>query len=140
MSGCFRPYISFVSSLQCLECVFGSMAVILFRFVVHERNVEVLFAGHPLNQGVGAIKKRMPLSVPVDSKRVAAYFLCFLSLSMDDSRVVAVVLNPDMIRITKPRLKRSDDLRPLIVVRDISKAVLAAAMVARMWYKAGRDQ
>ena len=62
--------IFFVSALQRLERVFGGVAVILFRFVVHQRNVEVLFARHLLDQGIAAIKERMTLSVPIHGKGV----------------------------------------------------------------------
>src|SRR5215469_15646050 len=86
--------IFFISALQRLERVFGGVAVILFRLVVHQRNVEVLFARHLLDQGIAAIKERMTPSVPIHGKGINTQFLRFLDLPMNDRRIIAVVLNP----------------------------------------------
>ena len=58
---------------------------------------------------------------------------------MDDRRIIAVVLNPDMIRIAKPRLECGNHFRSLGALRDIANGVFAASMITRMRYETGRD-
>src|SRR4029077_8987252 len=59
--------------------------------------------------------------------RVNSKVLGLLDLSADHPRIVTGVVDPDMVRVTEPRLKRGDNPRRGFTQREITKKGIAAA-------------
>ena len=69
----------------------------------------------------------MPWAIPIDCERVNSKVLGLLDLSADHPRIVTGVVDPDMVRVTEPRLKRGDNPRRGFTQREITKKGIAAA-------------
>ncbi len=86
------------------------MSVVFLSFVVHKRDVKMFFACDLLHECIGTIKKRMPQSIPINREGVNPQVLGLFDLFANHLRIVAGVINFDMVRIPEPRLKPGDDL------------------------------
>ena len=93
---------------------------VLIRLVVHHGDVKLVLCRHLLHQGVTAIDKRLPVSVPVHYKCRDSHSLGMANLALDHRRIVGGIANGDVPGMPEPCLIHGDDLRR-VSVRSISQ-------------------
>ena len=82
----------------------------------------------------------MPISVPVNRKRIYPHVLRLLDLMAEDARVLAVIADVDMPGITKPRLVIGDQLGRARGIGNILLADLPhIGAITTAGNKAGQD-
>src|SRR6266576_955297 len=100
----------------------------------------MFLAGNFLHQCVTAIEKRVPRSVPVDCESVDPKVLRLLDLLANYPRIVAGVINLDMVWIAKPRLEPGDYLWSGLMQRQVPQNRIAPPRpIARIRNRTGSD-
>src|SRR6185369_2813368 len=131
--------IALVRLIEGLQRIFCGVAVIFFRFVVHQSYLELRLTRDLLHDGVTAIEEGMPVAVPIDDESVNAHILCLLDLLPDRCGILAVISDVDMCRVSKPRLIIRDDLRRTIGLRNVFLHHLPdVGAVTSAWDEAGQ--
>jgi hypothetical protein len=82
----------------------------------------------------------MPITVPIHGKGINTQFFGFLNLLTNYGRIIAVVSDLDVIRISEPRLKGRNDLRRSAIAGEVAKRQLMRSPVAGVGDEAGHDQ
>src|SRR5256886_5759700 len=92
-----------------LQGVIGSVAVILFSFVVHKSHVKPILSRNLLQQGITAVEKRTPLAVPIDRESINTQILGLLNLFPQYVGILRGISHVDMLLVPKPGLVIGDD-------------------------------
>ncbi|PYX02311.1 MAG: hypothetical protein DMG85_21715 [Acidobacteria bacterium] len=94
------------------------MAVILFRFVVHQSHVKLILRRNLLQQVIAPVEERTPLAVPVDGKRVNTEIFCLLNLFTQHAWILGGISDVDVLFVSEPGLVIGNHLRRTVGAAD----------------------
>ena len=102
--------IRFVEQLEIFNRLVRRPFVIL-GFVVHHRNMEFLFAGDGLQQGIAAIDKGFSIAIPIHDKPGNPQGLGVADLLANDNGIVRGIVDGDVPGMAEPCFIDGQDLR-----------------------------
>ena len=99
-----RRKIGFVELVESRESVVRRLRLFIVRFVIHHRNMKVLFGGNGLDQGITAIKKGFTIPIPVDHEPGNSQRLGLINLLTNHNRIMRGIAHRNVPGMPKPRL------------------------------------
>ena len=99
----FRTEVRLVCLVQCADGLVGSLAIVIFGFVVKKGDLEMVLVRSFLQQAEVMIGKGTRISVPVDDEGGNAGVASLLNLPAKDRRIITGIAHVHVNVVAKPR-------------------------------------